>query len=307
MGANLPGPSALWRTCHAPEIAELVEVSRDSRRKPRPVRAVAELAAAQDGVVGHDQLIALGFSRAVDPASDRDRAGFTSSSAAPTPSATSASPGGGDSAPRCSRCGPRAMLSHRSAVRWHNLKRWTGGDVHVTVPGGGREDRQPGHRRPPRPEHPRGRQGRRRRPAGHVRRPHAASTWPPIVKRDDARRAARGGRRREAPRRQRMRSRLRQRPQRKQSPEASPPPLPATPGWTRSRLERRAYRAARERARPADPVRQHLDRQARGRPAHRRPRRSRSTAARPTARRPRRNATRAGTSIFSSPAARSCA
>ena len=41
-------------------------------------------------------------------------------------------------------CGPRAMLSHRSAVRWHNLKRWTGGDVHVTVPGGGRLDRQEG-------------------------------------------------------------------------------------------------------------------------------------------------------------------
>jgi hypothetical protein len=47
---------------NAPKIPELVEVSGHSYGKPRPVRVVVDLAAAQDGVVGYEQLVALGVS-----------------------------------------------------------------------------------------------------------------------------------------------------------------------------------------------------------------------------------------------------
>src|SRR5688572_7132575 len=56
------------------QLPELVEVSGHSYGKPRPVRAVVELATAQDGVVGHDQLVALGVS--VDWIEHRIRSGW---------------------------------------------------------------------------------------------------------------------------------------------------------------------------------------------------------------------------------------
>src|SRR5215207_6889559 len=45
-------------TTHAPKNPELVEVIPHIEGKPRPVRVVVELAAGQDGVVEHDQLLA---------------------------------------------------------------------------------------------------------------------------------------------------------------------------------------------------------------------------------------------------------
>ena len=122
---------------------ELVEVSLDSRWKARPVRAVAELAAAQDGVVGHQQLRDLGFS--VQWIERRIAAGwlhavFRGAYAVGHRRITWK----GRFRAAVLSCGPNAMLSHRSAVRWHNLRRWTGGDIHITVPGGGHEDRQEG-------------------------------------------------------------------------------------------------------------------------------------------------------------------
>ena len=38
-------------------------------------------------------------------------------------------------------CGPNALISHRTAAALHDLKRGGGGKIHVTVPGGGHEDR----------------------------------------------------------------------------------------------------------------------------------------------------------------------
>ena len=126
-----------------PQIPELVEVCGGMGRKARPVRAVAELARGQDGVVGHQQLVALGFTR--DWINSRIAAGwlhvvFRGAYAVGHKRITWK----GRYRAALLSCGPHALLSHRSAVRWHNLKRWSGGDVHVTVPGGGREDRQPG-------------------------------------------------------------------------------------------------------------------------------------------------------------------
>lgn len=104
---------------------------------------MAELAAVQDGVVGHEQLHDLGFSD--DWIEYELRVGrlHVVFRAAYAMGHTRITWQGRYRAALLS-CGPDAVLSHRSAVRWHNLKRWPGGAIHVTVPGGGREDRQPG-------------------------------------------------------------------------------------------------------------------------------------------------------------------
>src|SRR5215211_583306 len=67
MGVNLARPSPYAYMDMDPGSApttELVEVRANSGAKPRPVRAVVDLAAAQHGVVEHDQLLALGYSHA---------------------------------------------------------------------------------------------------------------------------------------------------------------------------------------------------------------------------------------------------
>jgi hypothetical protein len=126
-----------------PQKPELVEIRPGMRTKPRPVRGVARLAATQDGVVGHAQLLALGLSiswikRQVDQGwlhivfrgayavghkrltwRGRLRAAILS-------------------------CGPRALISHRTAAALQGLRRSSSAVIHVTVPPGGREDRQQG-------------------------------------------------------------------------------------------------------------------------------------------------------------------
>ena len=128
---------------HTPRTGELVEVSTNSGQQPRPVRAVAELARRQDGVVGHGQLIALGFGeRWIQHRIDRGWVHVVFRGAYAVGHRRISWKGRFRAA--LLSCGPDAMLSHWSAIRWHNIKRWAGGDIHVTVPGGGREDRQPG-------------------------------------------------------------------------------------------------------------------------------------------------------------------
>jgi very-short-patch-repair endonuclease len=123
-----------------PKLPELVEVSAHSWQKARPVRAVAVLAGTQDGVVGHQQLLDLGFSerwiqhRLVDGwlhqifrgayAVGHRRITWRGRYKAATLA-----------------CGPRSLISHRSGGALHNLRRWSSPTVHVTVPGGGHEDR----------------------------------------------------------------------------------------------------------------------------------------------------------------------
>jgi very-short-patch-repair endonuclease/predicted transcriptional regulator of viral defense system len=119
---------------------ELVEVSSHSRKKARPVREVGDLAAAQEGVVGHQQLLDLGLGerwiqhRLISGwlrqvfrgayAVGHRRISWRGRLRAATLA-----------------CGPNALISHRTAAALHNLKRGGGGKIHVTVPGGGHEDR----------------------------------------------------------------------------------------------------------------------------------------------------------------------
>ena len=126
-----------------PYNVELVEVSTNSSPKARPVRLVADLAGTQDGVVGHGQLVALGFAEGWirhELAVGRLHIIFRGAYAVGHKRVSWQ----GRYRAALLSCGPDAMLSHRSAVRWHNLRRWTGGDIHITVPGGGHEDRQEG-------------------------------------------------------------------------------------------------------------------------------------------------------------------
>ena len=104
---------------------------------------MAEYAAVQDGVIGHGQILVLGLSE--EWIKRKLRAGWLHVvfRGAYAVGHKRISWQGRYRAALLS-CGPTALLSHRSAVRWHNLKRWSGGAIHVTVPGGGREDRQPG-------------------------------------------------------------------------------------------------------------------------------------------------------------------
>src|SRR5215212_8078104 len=119
---------------------ELVEVSTHSSGKPRPVRDVVELATAQDGVVEHDQLLALRFSgkwieHRIDTgwltivfrgvyAVGHKRLTWRGRLRAATLS-----------------CGPGAYISHGSAADLQALRRSSSVVIHVTAPPGGREDR----------------------------------------------------------------------------------------------------------------------------------------------------------------------
>jgi very-short-patch-repair endonuclease/predicted transcriptional regulator of viral defense system len=119
---------------------ELVEVSSHSRKKARPVRDVGDLAAAQEGIVGHQQLLDLGFGerwiqhRLI---SGWLRQVFRGAYAVGHKRITWR----GRLRAAILSCGPNALISHRTAAALHNLIRGGGGKIHVTVPGGGHEDR----------------------------------------------------------------------------------------------------------------------------------------------------------------------
>jgi very-short-patch-repair endonuclease len=98
------------------------------------------LATAQDGVVGHDQLVTLGVS--VDWIEHRIRSGWL----------TIVFRGAYAVGPRritwrgrlraaTLSCGPDAYISHQTAAALHGLRRSSSALIHVTAPPGGREDR----------------------------------------------------------------------------------------------------------------------------------------------------------------------
>ena len=123
-----------------PQGAEVVEVRRDSPAKPRPVCAVAELAADQDGVVEHDQLLALGFSHAW--IKDHLRIGylhivFRGVYAVGHKRITWR----GRLRAAALACGPDAWLSHWTAADFCSMWHSDSPVIHVTAPPGGREDR----------------------------------------------------------------------------------------------------------------------------------------------------------------------
>src|SRR3954471_23236016 len=119
-----------------PGNPELVEVMPDSRAQPRPVRQVARLAASQDGVVGHDQLHALGFSmRWIQCQIEKGWLHVIFRGAYAVGHKRISWRGRLRAA--ILSCGPNALISHRTAAALHNLKRGGGGKIHVTVPGGG--------------------------------------------------------------------------------------------------------------------------------------------------------------------------
>jgi hypothetical protein len=104
---------------------------------------VADLATQQDGVVGHGQLVTLGFDHEwIKHQLKTGRLHIVFRGAYAVGHKRISWQGRYRAA--VISCGPEAMLSHWSGVRWHNLKRWSRGPVHVTVPGGGRLDRQEG-------------------------------------------------------------------------------------------------------------------------------------------------------------------
>jgi hypothetical protein len=119
---------------------ELVEVSRNSSGKARPVRAVAELAGAQEGVVGHAQLVELGLGDDwIEHAMATGRLHQVFRGAYAVGHKRISWRGRLRAA--ILSCGPKALISHRTAAALNNLKRGGGGKIHVTVPGGGHEDR----------------------------------------------------------------------------------------------------------------------------------------------------------------------
>jgi predicted transcriptional regulator of viral defense system len=123
-----------------PGNPELVEVNRNSSRQPRPVRQVADLAARQDGVVGHEQLHELGFPNDwIDHQVETGRLHviFRGAYAVGHKRITWR----GRLRAAILSCGPNALISHRTAAALHGLRRGGGGKIHVTVPGGGHEDR----------------------------------------------------------------------------------------------------------------------------------------------------------------------
>jgi len=131
------------RTAAKPQPPELVEVPVQIERKARPVRAVVELAAAQDGVVEHDQLLAEGFGE--EWIRHKLRLGwltivFRGVYAVGHKRITWR----GRLRAAVLTCGPGAFISHHTAGVLHGLWRYWGGAIHVTVPPGGREDRQEG-------------------------------------------------------------------------------------------------------------------------------------------------------------------
>jgi very-short-patch-repair endonuclease len=101
---------------------------------------VAEIAAGQDGVVGHEQLHALGLGDdAIQHRIDKGwlHVVFRGAYAVGHKRITWR----GRLRAAVLSCGPNALISHRTAAALHNLRRGGGGKIHVTVPGGGHEDR----------------------------------------------------------------------------------------------------------------------------------------------------------------------
>src|SRR5215217_6855008 len=126
---------------HTPKTPELVEVPRNSSGEPRPVRALVELAATQDGVVSREQVLDIGLDddwieHRVDVgwlqivfrgvyAVGHKRISWHGRVRAAVLS-----------------CGPGAYISHQTAAWMHSLWRRRGALIHVTAPPGGREDRE---------------------------------------------------------------------------------------------------------------------------------------------------------------------
>src|SRR3954454_18759795 len=130
-------------TAARPQTPELVEVRANNRSKPRPVREIVDLAAEQDGVVEHDQLLELGFSHGwikYRLATGWLTIVFRGVYAVGHKRITWR----GRLRAAVLSCGPGAFLSHHTAGVLHGLWRYWGGAIHVTVPPGGREDRQEG-------------------------------------------------------------------------------------------------------------------------------------------------------------------
>ena len=122
---------------------ELVEVRGNSGPKPRPVRELSALARDQEGVAGHDQILALGFTH--EWIKHRIATGwlhvvFRGAYAVGHRRLTWR----GRLRAAILSCGPGTYISHRSAAALHGLRRGGGGLIHVTAPPGGREDRRQG-------------------------------------------------------------------------------------------------------------------------------------------------------------------
>src|SRR5215217_3305141 len=131
------------KTPRTPKTPELVEVLPHSSGKPRPVRVIVDLAAAQDGVVEHDQLIELGYDH--DWIKYRIAAGwltivFRGVYAVGHKRLTWR----GRVRAAVLSCGPGAYASHHTAATLHGLWRRQAWVIHVTAPPGGREDREEG-------------------------------------------------------------------------------------------------------------------------------------------------------------------
>src|SRR4051812_2376860 len=121
------------QTAQEPQIPELVEVRSDIRSKPRPVRLLSELARAQDGVVEHDQVLALGLSRhwinraiAIGWLHVVFRGVYAVGHKRIT--------WRGRLRAAVLSCGPGAYISHRTAAVLHGLRRSSSALIHVTAP-----------------------------------------------------------------------------------------------------------------------------------------------------------------------------
>src|SRR5215217_5518345 len=131
------------KTPRTPKTPELVEVLPHSSGKPRPVRVIVDLAAAQDGVVEHDQLAELGFSdKWIEHRLDTGwlTGVFRGVYAVGHKRLTWR----GRVRAAVLSCGPGAYASHHTAATLHGLWRRQAWVIHVTAPPGGREDREEG-------------------------------------------------------------------------------------------------------------------------------------------------------------------
>src|SRR5215213_2409998 len=121
------------KTPRSPKTPELVEVLPHSSGKPRPVRVIVDLAAAQDGVVEHDQLAELGFSdKWIEHRLDTGwlTGVFRGVYAVGHRRLTWR----GRVRAAVLSCGPGAYASHHTAATLHGLWRRHGGLIHVTAP-----------------------------------------------------------------------------------------------------------------------------------------------------------------------------
>lgn len=130
-------------TAATPPTRELVEVRVHSEPKARPVREIVELADSQDGVVEHDQVLALGYGNEWIKHKLR-RGWLTAVFRGVYAVGHQRLTWRGRIRAAVLSCGPGAYISHWTAARLHDLRRWNIGVIHVTVPPGGREDRQQG-------------------------------------------------------------------------------------------------------------------------------------------------------------------